>query len=307
MHETFHPDAPYRGQVLLRADGLEWYVHKDILWFSAPFFPRRKNLPRHATPLFLPSTPVSARKGVRNSVAKVPILPCSSPPSMRENEASPFSAQTAVAHSTPWVLDTSDRQPINRRRRAQLSAAPTPTCSHTPLEPPVEEQSETISRRSTKDASALGRAQPPTRACPKRESHAILAVTDLPDECALTVQEFLLFIYPHTRMDNTWLSVGRLLAFSDKVGNAILFQEACNFLRQSLAGRPIEALCLAERHHLPNVYREASRHVLDHWSNWDRDEVGDHDPAHAAETGATQFLVPRATAKVGSLLAYAGL
>lgn len=101
----------------------------------------------------------------------------------------------------------------------------------------------------------------------------IKAVIDLPYEKALTVQQFLLFIYPHTKINITWLDVEGLLAFSDKVGNTYLFQDAADFLREALAARPIAAMRMAETHRLPDIYREASRHVLDHWHDWARSEL----------------------------------
>lgn len=51
-------------------------------------------------------------------------------------------------------------------------------------------------------------------------------------------------------------------------------RRACvTFLRAALAGRPIEAMALGERHGLEDVYREASRHVLENMPSWEPEEL----------------------------------
>ena len=38
VHPTFRSDAEWRGDVLVRVEGVEFWVHKDVLLFSSPFF-----------------------------------------------------------------------------------------------------------------------------------------------------------------------------------------------------------------------------------------------------------------------------
>ena len=101
----------------------------------------------------------------------------------------------------------------------------------------------------------------------------VTAVLELHEETASTFQDFLFYIYPHLDVQITWLSCGSLLAFSDKIGAPFLHKACLDFLRASLAGKPIEAMRLAEYHHLPDVYKEASRHVLDNWTVWQRSDL----------------------------------
>lgn len=202
-------------------------------------------------------------------------------PIIHKKEASSSSTRP-VAPGTPRASGSSSQSHSLSTARGVVSERNTPhanargrggplnltlTC---PRSPPGSIEEQPVGYSGTSSDPASSRAQPTSQ---RKEAQRAKAVIDFPDESALTIQEFLLFIYPHTKMSITWLSVGGLLAFSDKIGNTFLFQEACGFLRQSLAGRPIEAMRLAEKHHLHDVYREASRHVLDHWSDWDRDDV----------------------------------
>lgn len=63
------------------------------------------------------------------------------------------------------------------------------------------------------------------------------------------------------------------MRFGDKFEVPFLRKNCLNFLKQSLAGRPIHAMCLAEEFGLDFIYREASRHVLDNYSNWSNEEL----------------------------------
>lgn len=71
----------------------------------------------------------------------------------------------------------------------------------------------------------------------------------------------------------TWLNIFPLFSFSDKFAVPYLRRACITFLRASLAGRPIEAMALGERHGIEDVYREASRHVLDNMPSWSHDEL----------------------------------
>jgi len=71
----------------------------------------------------------------------------------------------------------------------------------------------------------------------------------------------------------TWKSVSGLMRFNDKFEVPFLRQSCLHFLRQSLAGRPIHAMSISEEFGLDLIYREASRHVLDNYSNWTSEEL----------------------------------
>lgn len=71
----------------------------------------------------------------------------------------------------------------------------------------------------------------------------------------------------------TWINIFELFSFADKFEVPHLRRSCTSFLRAALAGRPIDAMALAERHGLEDIYREASRHVLENMPAWEPDEL----------------------------------
>jgi hypothetical protein len=63
------------------------------------------------------------------------------------------------------------------------------------------------------------------------------------------------------------------MTFEAKFGVPFLRRSCTAWLRAALAGRPIEAMALGEKHGLEHEYKEASRHVLDNMSSWKSDEL----------------------------------
>ncbi|UZJ54397.1 hypothetical protein CBS101457_003717 [Exobasidium rhododendri] len=106
-----------------------------------------------------------------------------------------------------------------------------------------------------------------------RKKGGVIAIIDLSEEEASTFQDFLSLIYPNLDLTVTWNNIFPLFAFSDKYEVPHLRQACILFLRAALAGRPIEAMALAERHGIEDVYREASRHVLENMPSWEPDEL----------------------------------
>lgn len=101
----------------------------------------------------------------------------------------------------------------------------------------------------------------------------IISIIDLAEESASTFHDFLFHTYPHLDLSVTWFNCGPLLRFSDKFQVPFLRRSCVTFLRAALAGRPIEAMRLAELHGMDDLYKEASRHVLDNFSAWTPDEL----------------------------------
>lgn len=60
---------------------------------------------------------------------------------------------------------------------------------------------------------------------------------------------------------------------SQKFDMPLLQRHVLNFLLSSVAGKPIEAMKIAEEHQLPELYRESSRFLLDNWQGWDHKEL----------------------------------
>ncbi|CEH14105.1 DCD (DEVELOPMENT AND CELL DEATH) DOMAIN PROTEIN [Ceraceosorus bombacis] len=108
---------------------------------------------------------------------------------------------------------------------------------------------------------------------PSISKHSLVADVHLPDEDASTFQDVLCHIYPHLQLLVTWYNIGALMRFDDKYQIPFLRRSCISFLRAALAGRPIEAMALGERHGLEAEYKEASRHVLDNMPSWSLEEL----------------------------------
>lgn len=107
----------------------------------------------------------------------------------------------------------------------------------------------------------------------KSSKRFLVADVHLPDEDASTFQDVLCHIYPHLQLLVTWYNIGALMRFDDKYQIPFLRRSCISFLRAALAGRPIEAMALGERHGLEAEYKEASRHVLDNMPSWSPKEL----------------------------------
>lgn len=107
----------------------------------------------------------------------------------------------------------------------------------------------------------------------QKRDDSLVAVIDLTEEDAATFQDFLCHVYPNLDLIVTWINIFPLFAFSDKFEVPFLRRACTIFLRASLAGRPIDAMALSERHGIEDVYREASRHVLDNMPSWEKAEL----------------------------------
>ncbi|BEJ17957.1 hypothetical protein CspHIS471_0702340 [Cutaneotrichosporon sp. HIS471] len=97
------------------------------------------------------------------------------------------------------------------------------------------------------------------------------ALIELPEDSPAAFQDFLFWAYPHLECKVTWTNVARLLALSSKLIVPALQTLCERFLLTHASGRPVEALALAEKHENSELYREASRFVLDQ-ASWDADE-----------------------------------
>ncbi|WAQ86831.1 hypothetical protein PtA15_7A560 [Puccinia triticina] len=95
----------------------------------------------------------------------------------------------------------------------------------------------------------------------------------LKDERPASFQDLLMFVYPHLECVCTWHNASDLMTMSQKFDMPLLQRHVLNFLLSSVAGKPIEAMKIAEEHQLSELYRESSRFLLDNWQGWDHKEL----------------------------------
>ncbi|KAA1072177.1 hypothetical protein PGT21_029388 [Puccinia graminis f. sp. tritici] len=95
----------------------------------------------------------------------------------------------------------------------------------------------------------------------------------LKEERPASFQDLLMFVYPHLECVCTWHNASDLMTMSQKFDMPLLQRHVLNFLLSSVAGKPIEAMKIAEEHQLSELYRESSRFLLDNWQGWDHKEL----------------------------------
>ncbi|WWC91705.1 uncharacterized protein L201_006651 [Kwoniella dendrophila CBS 6074] len=98
------------------------------------------------------------------------------------------------------------------------------------------------------------------------------AVVELHEESPAAFHDFLFWAYPHLECKVTWTNVENLLALSLKLIVPPLQKSCEHFLMTHASGRPVMALSLAEEHCNAELYREASRFVLDQ-PTWEHNEM----------------------------------
>ncbi|KAH9454749.1 hypothetical protein KEM48_003994 [Puccinia striiformis f. sp. tritici PST-130] len=95
----------------------------------------------------------------------------------------------------------------------------------------------------------------------------------LEEEHPAPFQDLLMFVYPHLECVCTWQNASDLMTMSQKFDMPLLKRHVLNFLLSSVAGKPIEAMKIAEENQLADLYRESSRFLLDNWQGWEHKEL----------------------------------
>lgn len=405
VHPTFRSDAEWRGDVLVRVEGVEFWVHKDVLLFSSPFFQsvlaggwRESRLSRlvdreeegqgrkgedtddtarhvssDAGSRGAASLPTSGQEAAESTTQPVVVaeLAAESPTELEadelgineldpdrlggearrrsllrasyhtalwsqddESRASPTLSQSAAAfedsvedpdaggddsaaegsgsasednadedargsakeESTSKQMATrlalrklesarrEKRVPtgstsrtgddeVTTRSHERMESLATPPLSRRPSDGSVKSSHRLPSDTTDTSAPSAAPVTPRSTDTLPRRYKGIISLIDLSEESASTFHDFLHHIYPHLDLSVTWYNCGPLLRFSDKFQVPFLRRSCIAFLRAALAGRPIEAMRLAELHGMDDLYREASRHVLDNFAAWQAEEL----------------------------------
>ncbi|KAH8926961.1 hypothetical protein BT69DRAFT_1347645 [Atractiella rhizophila] len=105
------------------------------------------------------------------------------------------------------------------------------------------------------------------------EDDGIEARLHLKEEKAASFQDLLFFIYPHLDCCVTWNNAPDLMTMSLKFDMPLLKRLCTSFLISSAAGQPIKAMKISEDHQIPELYKEASRFLLDNFNGWDTSDL----------------------------------
>lgn len=341
IHPTFSSSADHPGDVLLRVRAsprsnhrggeeanrdttggpsspqtIDFYCHKDILWFASPFFRTLLQGQWKETTAAVQSQyrpPSSGGASVRTRYdsdededGEDKTAESSSRAHFSEavNDAlARLSFQTAPTGDASSIFSTSGEQEAESIPSEQATPLQRLTRLATP--PPESTDARSSTRRGSRSSltktfvaprpSSLSSKHRRRRTRPSswakrdaRRKHysisdapgfgsrghpALKAFIELPDEDAATVEGALRHVYPHLDLTMTWRNCAPLLAFADKFDICGLRRVCVEFLKASLAGRPILALKIADDAKLRDIYKESSRHVMDAWPAWEPEEL----------------------------------
>ncbi|XAO24414.1 hypothetical protein I312_103214 [Cryptococcus bacillisporus CA1280] len=302
VHPTFLCDAELPGKIKVIVGRNEFWCHKEVLWFASPFFegllsgnwaesnPLHEDV--HSRPSTVIETDVSSSDvpDVDSMTSKLAVgskITTDQPDIASMTEKLENSEVANVTTTKDLELNHSqDRQgqysattSDETEEASSLREVPhylTNTPVHRPT--PRDETGSTtqiISKRRDRTAlrASFSSSLHPSqnfKSSPLPEGPE--TVVELHEESASAFQDFLFWAYPHLECKVTWTNVAPLLSLASKLIVPCLQKLCIRFLLTHASGRPVMALALAEQHGNAELYREASRFVLDQ-PTWDENEM----------------------------------
>ncbi|KAK1232635.1 hypothetical protein PQX77_004197 [Marasmius sp. AFHP31] len=286
IDETFTKHAPFPGTVKIVVESTTFWAHKEVLFFASPFFEAALsgNWAETGRPPSMSSViTISQPPTVPNSSNRThEIPPEMTLAPMEENDDLevvsdgevtrtdlPAESGTVVSDSEGSISDDEEAKLRARDHSLQKLQSVNGRSSLT-LSPSEPDAAMSIRSQSTRPPSV----KRPVRAAIKRlHNNGPDAVIVLKEERAGTFHDFLKFVYPHLECTITWNNVEGLMNISHKLCVPSLQRECLKFLLTHAAGKPIKAMRIAELFEEEDLYREASRFVLDNPGGWSEHEL----------------------------------
>ncbi|KAF9049695.1 hypothetical protein BJ165DRAFT_1413875 [Panaeolus papilionaceus] len=246
IHETFTRECKLPGTVKVVVETTTFWVHKEILFFSSPFFEAALGGDWSETgrPLSIASTiTIPSQYRIDNLTTNV-----DSDASEQEND--PVQSNTVQDISLSDNEEPGGPKPSNTHHSSDSAEAlDTPT--------PLIDQSSSQTNRS------------PPQGFTRRRPRSV------PEAVILLKEEKVSVYHCQCSLECTitWNNVAGLMNISHKLCVTSLQQECLTFLLTHAAGKPIKALRIAEIFQEEELYREASRFVLDNPGGWTEQEL----------------------------------
>jgi len=272
---TFLKTSAFPGTVKILVETTAFWAHKEVLYFASPFFQ-------------------AALSGNWAETGRPPsmssVITISQPPSVPGEASIPEgSPEMTFAPIDPDLdLEELDLDIDSRGETSESDLSDTGTKKVHAREKSLSKlqggsssvtvvggaEDATNGKRKTgsdKDKSKEKKAQAKVKRKPNLNGPD--AVIVLKEEKAGTFHDFLKYIYPHLTCTITWNNVEGLMNISHRLTVTTLQQECLTFLLTHAAGRPIKAMRIAELFEEEELYREASRFVLDNPGGWPEQEL----------------------------------
>ncbi|KAG6917423.1 hypothetical protein DXG01_002508 [Tephrocybe rancida] len=281
IDEAFTKHSRFPGSVKIVVESTTFWAHKEVLFFASPFFeaalsghwsetgPGRPPSMSSVITISQPPT-VPGERGANTEASTemsfTPIDPDLDPSELdiiREHEAPPSSSSEG---------EEEDSQSVSASEPD--IATPLPQADEI-----ARARDDSLLKLQGVDGRGEGSRQFKRGSVERPHSkrprlrHGPDAVIVLKEERASTFHDFLKFVYPHLECTITWNNVESLMNISHKLCVPPLQRECLTFLLTHAAGKPIKALRIAELFEEEELYREASRFVLDNPGGWLDEEM----------------------------------
>ncbi|KAH9847163.1 hypothetical protein C2E23DRAFT_849784 [Lenzites betulinus] len=282
IEETFTRAYKFPGNVKIVVESTTFWAHKEVLYFASAFFQAALSGGWAETERDT-SRPQSMSSII--TISQPPTVPGGDPSAQRQSEIT-FAPMDPDMDPDELVLDVdilpdefseAEAEPSSadkaKAREDSLNKLEKPNTA-TPASPTTKAKAPDVDGKP-RPVTALRAAKRLTRA--KEVSPDAIIV--LKEEKASTFHDFLKYIYPHLVCTITWNNVEGLMNIAHKLHVPALQTECLTFLLTHAAGRPLKAMRIAELFDEDELYREASRFVLDNPGGWSEDELGTLSPA----------------------------
>ncbi|KAG6868109.1 hypothetical protein C0993_007520 [Termitomyces sp. T159_Od127] len=275
IDEAFTKNSRFPGTVKIVVENTSFWAHKEVLFFASPFFEAALSGNWSETG---PGRPPSMSS----------VITISQPPSVPGDRTKPMtdiSTEMTFAPMDPDIESSELDIIAEHEAPASLSEdgdTPSACSSHLDIVAPdqvARARDISLAKLLGSDEQDGGSRQrkraslEPSRPERHRLMHGPDAVIVLKEERASTFHDFLKFVYPHLECTITWNNVESLMNISHKLCVPPLQRECLTFLLTHAAGKPIKALRIAELFEEEELYREASRFVLDNPGGWPDEEM----------------------------------
>ncbi|KAL1745719.1 hypothetical protein HDZ31DRAFT_81708 [Schizophyllum fasciatum] len=265
LDETFTKASKLPGNIKIVVESTTFWAHKEVLFFASPFFE-------------------AALSGNWAETGRPPsmssVITISQPPSIPGDKKShPARTEMTFAPVEPDIdSDVEPSADVDAGGPA-TSESESSDAELSPAEDKNAARDETLAKLQApggrRDSSSRG---PYIRVPNNARRRAPDAVIILKEERASTFQDFLRYVYPHLECTITWNNVENLMNIAHKLCVPSLQAECLHFLITHAAGRPIKAMRIAELFEEEELYREASRFLLDNPGGWPDHELNTLSP-----------------------------
>ncbi|OXG18022.1 hypothetical protein C367_04835 [Cryptococcus neoformans Ze90-1] len=305
VHPTFRCGAELPGKVKVIVGRNEFWCHKEVLWFASPFFegllngnwaesnPLQEDV--YSRPSTVIETDVSSSDvpDVDGMASRLTVEAkiTTDQPALEILEEKLENNQAGNVTTTQYlemnrsqhikgpqshlatVSDETEETPSLREIAQDLTNipvhSPTPNAQMSSTTPAaISKKRDRTALRASFSSSLHSFQNFKSSPLPRGAE----AVVELHEESASAFQDFLFWAYPHLECKVTWTNVAPLLSLASKLIVPCLQKLCTHFLLTHASGRPVMALALAEQHENAELYREASRFVLDQ-PTWDESEM----------------------------------